>query len=174
MILSIDVGSRNLGLCVLQEGPDALGRDDAILQWRVFELPAPVSSGVLCDVLAEVLDAWDFEEVVIERQPGKNQLMQRIQHYCEMLFWCKGKRVTVIEASRKLSFAAKTEWWPAEISTEKWTYRTRKSAAVKTVRAFLQNTGSVFEEFYGSCAKKDDLADALLQAMAYAHDLKRT
>ena len=172
MILSIDVGSKNLALCVLKKGPDVLGRDDTVIQWRVFELPAPVSSGVLCDVLEEVLDAWDYDEVVIERQPGKNQLMNRIQHYCEMLFYCKNKRVTVIDARNKLSFAARTTWWPASISADNWTYRTRKSAAVKSVRAFLEDTESSFEHFYEASAKKDDLADSLLQAMAHAHSLR--
>jgi hypothetical protein len=65
-------------------------------------------------------------------------------------------------------FASKTPWWPQDIVvTNKWSYYTRKSAAIKTVRAFLKETHSEFAPFFESCAKKDDLADALLQAMAF-------
>jgi hypothetical protein len=158
-VLSIDVGSRNLGLCVL-------GPNTTIEHWQLLELPTPLTPHNMCEAMAKVLDEWTYDTVVIERQPGKNHLMQRIQHYCEMLFHCRGKPVVIMDARAKLLHAAKTVWWPSEIDiTKKWSYRTRKTAAVKTVRTFLEATHSPFAQFFNQCPKKDDVADALLQAM---------
>lgn len=169
-VLSIDIGSRNLGACVLESGEDPLGAGDLVRHWRVFELSLPISPAVLCDALTEILKEWTFDSVVIERQPGKSHLMQRLQHYCEMLFHCQGSTVAVMEARNKLIFAANTAWWPPGISTDKWTYRARKTAAVKTARAFLQATSQEENlKFFEQSTKRDDLADSLLQAMAHAH-----
>lgn len=163
MILSIDVGSRNLGVCVLA------GTQNDIRLWKVIELPIPLTAKGVADTVQENVREWidEVETVVIERQPGKNLLMQKVQHFCEMMFHCLGKHVIIMEARAKLTFASKTPWWPRDVETKKWSYYQRKSAAVKTVRAFLTATHSEFLSFFDSCPKKDDLADALLQAMAF-------
>lgn len=163
MILSIDVGSRNLGLCVL-------GAGNVIHHWKVLELPMPLTAKGVSETVAETMAGWqEVQDVVIERQPGKNLLMQRVQHYCEMLFHCLGKKVTIMEARAKLTFASTTPWWPEGLAMKKWTYYTRKTAAVNTVRAFLDNTPQQpeFVQVFTQSRKKDDLADSLLQAMAF-------
>lgn len=171
-VLSIDVGSRNLGVCVLESGEDPLGGGDRIRHWRVLQLPTPLTAPGLQDALREPLEDWGpFDAVVIERQPGKSHTMQRIQHYCEMLFSTRGNRVSVMEARNKLVFAANTPWWPSGISANKWTYRERKTAAVATIRGFLDATAQDPEHraLYDRSTKRDDLADSALQAMGYAH-----
>jgi hypothetical protein len=161
MILSIDVGSRNLGLCVV-------GAEKQLRHWKLVELPTPLTAKGVSETLEKSIQDWDFETVVIERQPGKNMAMQRVQYYCEMLFHCLGKEVVLMEARAKLVFASKTSWWPEDIPiAKKWSYYTRKTAAVKTVRAYLKETNSEFATYFESCPKKDDLADALLQALTW-------
>jgi Poxvirus A22 protein len=171
-LLSIDVGTRNLGVCVLLSGNDPKGTTDRIRHWRVLQLPTPVTALGLQEALREPLEEWGtYDAVVIERQPGKSHTMQRIQHYCEMLFSTRGNRVSVMEARNKLVFAANTPWWPPNISANKWTYRERKTAAVATIRVFLQATDQDPEHraLFDRSSKRDDLADSALQAMGYAH-----
>lgn len=171
-VLSIDVGTRNLGACALESGEDPLGAQDRIRHWRVLQLPFPFTAADVAETLRECLDAWGpFDAAVVERQPGKSLLMQRIQHYCEMLCVTRGLRLSVMDARNKLVFAANTPWWPPGMSANKWTYRERKTAAVTTARGFVEGTDQdeAIKTLFQRSTKRDDLADSALQAMAYAH-----
>lgn len=170
-ILSIDVGKKNLAMCCLEPGSDPHGREDAITHWTV------VSTQPTCHALEETMRVagvpeWlgHVREVVIERQPGKNTPMVRLQCYLEMYFTMHGKRVTLVDSRHKLHFAASCPFWPGG-APEAWTYYERKKLAVQTTRRFLQDVPQpqpVADAFEKS-QKKDDLADSLLQGMAYAH-----
>lgn len=171
-VLSIDVGTRNLGVCVLESGENPHGAQDRIHHWRVLQLPFPFTAADVAEALRESLETGGSVDVaVVERQPGKSLLMQRIQHYCEMLCVTRGLQVAVMEARNKLVFAANTPWWPPGISANKWTYRERKTAAVTTTRGFLEATeqDESVKTLFQRSTKRDDLADSALQAMAYAH-----
>lgn len=115
----------------------------------------------------------DCEDVVIERQPPRNATMARLQHYLEMYFVMRDKPVTVQDAKHKLAFAAATPWWPEGMPVN-WTYHTRKKLAVLTARKFLDSTPQDprFARLFASTTKKDDLADSLLQGMAYCHNVR--
>ena len=172
-VFSVDVGTRNVGVCVLDAGEDPHGAQDRLEYWRVLQLPYPFTARDVAEAFREVLDAWAArcDVAVVERQPGKSLLMQRIQHYCEMLCVTRGMQVSVMEARHKLVFAANTPWWPPGISANKWTYRERKTAAVTTARGFLEATeqDEAFATLFRQSTKRDDLADSALQAMAHAH-----
>jgi len=174
-ILSIDVGRKNLAMCVLAPGPDPRGSKDTIECWRVLdELPTGATavakalhgSGVL-------LPPWNdaSTDVVVEQQPGRlNPSMVRMQHYIEMFFAAHGSDVYSFDAKNKLTFATTMDAWAGIEGA--WSYAARKKAAVKTAAGFLAatkdaNAGAL--ETFGASKKKDDLADALLQAMAFAH-----
>lgn len=121
--------------------------------------------------VAGVLD-WlpSISHVVIERQPGKNTPMVRLQCYLEMFFTQHGKHVTLADSRNKLSFAATTRFWTGGIPSN-WSYYIRKKLAVQCTKAFLQATPqdpAVTQAFHGS-RKQDDFADSLWQGMAYAH-----
>lgn len=201
-VLSIDVGHKNLALCVLLAGGDPVGRQDAIERWMVIACE-PTARGV-CDALRNALgdllgDMRDLPgdlqgdvpgdvredvsagpqepakpgvltDVVIERQPPRNATMSRLQHYMEMYFAMQGLPVVVQDAKHKLAFAAGTPWWPSE-DLASWTYHTRKKVAVQTVAAFLGEIPQPPNAF-AQARKKDDYADCLLQAMAYAHHVR--
>jgi hypothetical protein len=49
----------------------------------------------------------------------------------------------------------------------KATYAERKKLGVAAASAYLQHTSSQYKELFEGHAKKDDLADALLQGMSY-------
>lgn len=170
-VLSVDVGRKNLALCCVRPGADAHGRDDVVRHWVVTStLPS-------CHSLVDTLRAagvpdWlpCVREVVVERQPGKNTPMVRLQCYLEMYFAMQGKPVALADPCHKLSFAAAGPFWRGGVPTS-WSYYTRKKLAVQTTEAFLEGTGQdehVRATFERS-QKKDDLSDSLLQGMAYAH-----
>lgn len=177
-VLSLDVGRKNLALCLL-------GTDLGIEGWRVTECEPSAAGMAAC--LADVPWALDATRVVIERQPPRNPTMCRLQHYLEMYFAMHGKAVAVQDPKHKLAWAASTRWWPSTVP-DGWTYRARKKLAVQTTAAFLEETSgdAVVEtapgaarpsgardarEIFGSSKKKDDLADSFLQAMAYVHNV---
>lgn len=167
MILGIDVGQKNLGVCVW----DAAERQ--IRQWAVWE-----SAGTWAREVHECLarNATDeflegVTKVVIEHQPSKNPSMTRIMHYLEYFFVSKGLPVSMQDSKHKLLFASTTDWFPKDCTDREWTYRHRKKLAVDTIGAFLRSTrppGDPHLSFFESSKKKDDLADALLHAMAHA------
>lgn len=123
-----------------------------------------------CDAVAGFFDGLPpFDAVVLERQPGANVRMCRLQHYIEMLYHARNVPVHVFDPRKRLEFCAKSSWWPPKTPFPK-TYYTRKQSAVRTCRIFLEATGQTVHQFEVA-AKKDDIADAIMQAMAYFDSL---
>lgn len=171
VVLSIDVGRKNLALCAVQAGTCPRGTQDLVRHWTVTTCE-PDAAGI-----ATCLNALEWargaDEVVIERQPNRNHVMTRLQHYLEMYFVMHAKPVTVQDAKHKLAFAAGTPWWPAHLA-DNWSYHTRKKLSVRTAAAFLDATPQdpQFKQLFAGTKKADDLADALLQGMAYCHHVR--
>ena len=168
--LSIDVGRKNLALCLLRPGGCPKGSADVIVQWIVTTCD-PTPAGI-ARALRALPWACRCAEVVIERQPNRNPTMSRLQHYLEMYFVMHDKPVTVQDAKHKLAFAASTRWWPGEC--DNWTYHTRKKLSVQTTKAFLDDTDQAaeFGKLFDGTSKKDDLGDCLLQGMAFCHNVR--
>ena len=178
-VIALDVGQKNLGACAILGGADPQGREDEITGWAVLEVD-PASADSFARGLEPVLGPWLGDDpgagvVVVERQPARNVKMTRLQHFIEM--WCavRGARVVVQDAQHKLSFALSSPWSPAE-DLPNWNYRTRKRVAVQTSTRYLEwargeglEWAGAWEAHLAGSRKKDDLADSLLHAMAYAH-----
>jgi hypothetical protein len=155
-ILSWDVGIKNLAYCALD--------GQTIVSWKLLCLPACKPED-LCNVLCRVLNAEVFPEgldsVVVERQPGRNKTMLRVEAYLAMYFAKQGLHVVTYHAGNKLKDTGQeNKGRGAQM------YRARKNASVDLARGFLKDTnqdGSVLER----AKKKDDLADALMQGLSY-------
>ncbi len=170
-VLAIDVGKHNLALCVVDTDALAAGAP-GIVAWTVADVREAD-----CAHLLDALRALDrdgglrADQVAVERQPPQNPSMCRLQHYIEAYFVMRGTPVYIQDAKHKLAFAAATRWWPHD-DVSGWSYTIRKRAAVKTVRAYLEGAEGAegWLRHFEAARKKDDLADSLLHALAYAHN----
>lgn len=176
-VLGIDVGEKHMGVCLLRPGRAADGSQDAIEHWEVREIASESARSVarslepLASMARDLAARDEGVTAVIERQPPKNQKMRRLQHYVEMAMTLADDRVEVVvqDPGHKLQYAATTPAWPSEPPAS-WTYAARKKLAVQTATAMVAGR----EEWAARLAasrKKDDMADALLHAMAFAHHL---
>lgn len=174
-VLSVDPGRKNLALCVL-ETRDAQpnGTEDTILFWLLVETPTQASG--LRHALDTALGSVEYDQVVIERQPPRNPGMKRFEHLFEMYFTMQEKPVHIIDARKKLVFASSTPFCKDVVIKERGkmtlSYSRRKCLSVATVSEFLKHTESrhrFYKLQFDQAKKKDDYADALLQAQAYAH-----
>ena len=166
-VLSVDVGRKNLAVCIVRPAPDP--EDDEIVRWDVMDCE-PTPAGVHATLSRFCGGALPPDaEVVVERQPPKNPTMTRLQHYIEMFFW--DREVHVQDPKHKLSFAASTPHYPADVPN--WTYHTRKKVAVQTVLSRLKDARwGAWQRAFDAAKKKDDLADSFLQAQAYVHNVR--
>lgn len=163
MILGIDVGQKNIGVCVVSG-------DAAVHRWAVWEAEGSHAKEICECLLANATDEFleGVTRVVIERQPSKNPTMTRIQHYLEFYFASRNLPVCLQDAKHKLLYAASTPWFPSDATDKSWTYRHRKNLSIRTTAAFLEATNQPLRGVFEASKKKDDLADALWHAMAFA------
>ena len=197
-VVSIDPGTKNLAVCVLDyhnhhnhhnhhdhnhhnHVPAATAASAVppprIVSWTTTALDGSGPSGVAATVtrLFEAVPApASTTEVVIEKQPPKNAKMRTLQNYMEMLWTLRGAdRVYVQDARLKLNWAATTPHWPSRDIPD-WSYTVRKKLSVEVARAWLSaHSPGEWQDLFESSKKKDDLADALLQALAYAGMARR-
>ena len=164
MLLSIDVGHKNLGVCCLVPGDDDTGALDSIHQWTLTSIlsgPRAVVDTMRSIGVEALLPS--IERIVVERQPGRNTSMVRLQHYLEMYFLMHDKQVDLQDGRVKLQFAFTTPFWGEGVFPE--TYHGRKKKAVEVVREWMRATNQPEDVVatFETSPKKDDLADCLLQ-----------
>jgi hypothetical protein len=166
-VLSIDPGTKNLALCLVD-----FGADHSISKWWVTTIDGAGPRGLIATMKRLGLDVADIEEVVIEKQPPRNTKMLILQTALEMYFALRELPVHIQDARAKLNWAATTPWWPASIP-ENWTYAARKKISTQTARAWLDARGDDdSKNTFAASTKKDDLADSFLQACAYWHHVR--
>jgi hypothetical protein len=162
MILGIDVGQKHLGVAVWD--------GTTVRHWAVWDSPGSQAADLWTCLREHATPAFldGVTHVVIERQPSKNPTMTRIMHYLEFYF-ARDRTVSLQDPKHKLIFAATTPWFPdaEEATARQWTYHRRKKLAVLTAAQFLEATDQPLRAVFDAAKKKDDLADALLTAMAY-------
>ena len=161
MILSIDVGIKNLALCLLDP------KDKRIVQWEVGDVP-PESTDGLFRALCRHLDAreWllDAQTVLVEKQPFKNKRMKMVENFLHAYFIIKipGGEVIEYDARHKI---------PDVVGAGKAQYKKRKQTAVTRCAEFLDSceTNRCWLETFKTSKKKDDLADTVMQALSYVN-----
>ena len=162
-LLGIDVGKKHCGVCVWNV------ETQQIEYWAIWEFDDTRAKDII-----NALDQYrptlphGIGNVVVEHQPIKNPLMVRIMFYLECYFTIHGYTVHFQDSKLKLAYASSMSSFPNNSTDCEWTYRHRKNLAVQTVATFIDETSQPLASVFQQTKKKDDLADALLHAMAFA------
>lgn len=156
IILSIDVGIINLGMCLYDQG------SKKVLNWTAQGVPPKHSDGLyltLRDHLRK-LDSWTLraDKVLIEKQPDKNKVMKSVEHFITAYYLCKDLDVQLWDARHKV---------PDVVGPGKEMYRKRKMTSVTRALDFIKENSPEWVDWFSKQTKKDDLADSLMQALSY-------
>jgi len=158
-LLSIDVGIKNLAMCLIDES------NSLVLEWDVSGVPPQHRDG-LFPSLRNHLDEkpWVLKAttILIEKQPGMNKTMKTVENFLHSYFVIKNPSAETIiyDARHKV---------PDISGAGKERYRQRKKAAVDRCREFIKNSeiNAHWMPTFVASKKKDDLADTVLQALSY-------
>jgi Poxvirus A22 protein len=130
MLLSIDVGIKNLAMCLIN--PDTR----KISQWEVAGIP-PLHADGIFPCMKKHLDErpWVLEAktVLIEKQPDKNKGIKSVEHFLHTYFLMKDKTVIIYDARFKI---------PDVAGPGKAKYIERKRVSVERCREFVKETNA--------------------------------
>ena len=178
MILSFDVGVKNLAFCKVHESK--VNQQIAISDWQLLNIESASCVGITStlDSIPDLLS--DVSLVLIERQMRINYKMQFVSVALEMYLHSRAlwmetriieikrvpawKRVKYVQESPMCTDITlpKTKQSKGHASQQ---YRARKKASVQHALGLI--SGSEWKEFFTKTKKKDDLADCLCQAELY-------
>ena len=161
MLLSIDVGIRNLAICAIDE------LTCEIKYWDVGGVPPQHSDGLFLS-LRKYLDErpWLLHAttVLIEKQPiGKNKKMASVENFLHAYFVikCPEADTIIYDARHKVTDC---------VGAGKEMYKKRKNAAIERCWEFLNEDDAVNRHWllmFQDSKKKDDLADTVLMALSF-------
>ena len=164
MILSIDVGIKNLAMCLIDD------QTQKILQWDVSGVPPEHKDGLYPCFRRHLDDRpWvlDAKTVLIEKQPGQNKKMKSIENFLHAYFVIKipEQETIIYDARHKV---------PDVAGTGKARYRQRKQTAITRCGEFLEKSepNKSWLPHFKKSKKKDDLADTVLQALSYINRIE--
>jgi Poxvirus A22 protein len=156
MLLSIDVGIRNLAMCLID--PET----KKIHQWDVSGIPPQSSDGLFVSLKKHVdARAWTRTQsriVLIEKQPDRNKTMKSVEHFLHTYYLCHDKEVIIWDARHKI---------PDVAGAGRSKYVQRKKTSIERCRQFLQVTNPEWINLFDQHKKKDDLADTCMQALSF-------
>jgi Poxvirus A22 protein len=155
MLLSIDVGIKNLAMCLIN--PDTR----KISQWEVDGIPPLHADGIFPCMKKHLDDRpWvlDATTVLIEKQPDKNKGIKSVEHFLHTYFLMKDKTVIIYDARFKI---------PDVAGPGKAKYIERKRVSVERCREFVKESNADKLDYFEKHKKKDDLADTVMQALSF-------
>ena len=159
MILSIDVGIRNLAMCLFDE------HSTLIKQWDVSGVPPEHRDGTYVS-LRKHLDErpWVLEAdtVLIEKQPDRNKKMKTVENFLHAYFVIKAPTTETIVYDARFKI-------PDVSGPGKAQYLKRKKASIERCKAFLETheNNHHWLPVFDASKKKDDLADTVMQAISF-------
>jgi hypothetical protein len=161
MILSIDVGIRNLAMCLLNE------TSNLVVEWDVSGVPPEHKDGIYVS-LRKHLDErpWvlDASTVLIEKQPDRNKKMVSVMHFLHAYFIIKNPTAETIiyDARHKI---------PDVAGPGKSQYLKRKKVSIERCEEFIRSdeVNAHWLDTFLKSKKKDDLADTVMQALSYVN-----
>lgn len=166
MILSIDVGIRNLAMCLLNE------TSNLVVQWDVSGIPPEHKDGIYVS-LRKHLDErpWilDADTILIEKQPDRNKKMVSVMHFLHAYFIIKNPKAETIiyDARHKI---------PDVAGPGRSQYLKRKKVSIERCEAFIRrdDVNAHWLDTFIKSKKKDDLADTIMQALSFVNRVEVT
>lgn len=162
MILSIDVGIRNLAMCLLDED-----KNNLVTEWDVSGVPPEHKDGIYVS-LRKHLDErpWVLtaKTILIEKQPDRNKKMISVMHFLHAYFIikCPESETILYDAKHKI---------PDVAGPGKAQYNKRKKVSIERCEAFIRQDGvnAHWLDTFLKSKKKDDLADTVMQALSFVN-----
>lgn len=157
LLLSIDVGIKNLAMCLMDQS------NCKILQWDVSGVPPQHEDGLfvcMCEHLNNKPWVLEADTVLIEKQPDRNKGMVSVQHFLHAYFVIHKKKTIIYDARHKV---------PDVVGAGKKMYAKRKKVSIERVHEHLKTNeiNANWLELFEKSKKKDDLADTFLQGRSY-------
>jgi hypothetical protein len=159
MILSIDVGIRNLAMCMLDE------TSNLIVQWDVSGVPPEHKDGLFVSLRDHLDDKpWvlQADTILIEKQPDKNRKMKMVEHFLHTYFVIRNPKAETIIYDARFKI-------PDFAGPGKAMYTKRKKASIERCQQFIWNNtvNAHWIPIFNASKKKDDLADTVMQAISF-------
>ena len=195
MILSFDIGIKNLSYCILYKDDkyDSINKNNIkIIDWGIIQLiedgikcknvPLDKITSILYNKLHDKFIDYDITKVLLENQPVlKNPLMKSIQMiiygyfgYEKNIMGRELEDIKLINASNKLKLGKNLKDInnSEDILKIKSKYTKNKKLAIIYTNHFLKERLIVedyekYNDIFNNHKKKDDLADAFLQGLYY-------
>lgn len=166
MILSIDVGIRNLAICQFNE------TSNLVAQWDVSGVPPEHRDGIYVSLRKHLDDRpWvlDSDIILIEKQPDRNKKMKMVEHFLHAYFVIKAPKAETIIYDARFKI-------PDVAGPGKAQYMKRKKVSIERCEAFLRrdDTNKHWIETFMKSKKKDDLADTIMQAISFTKRVEPT
>jgi hypothetical protein len=161
MILSIDVGIKNLAMCLLNE------TSNLVVEWDVSGVPPQHADGIYVS-LRKHLDArpWvlDAKTILIEKQPDRNKKMVSVMHFLHAYFIikCPDAETIIYDARHKI---------PDVAGPGRSQYLKRKKVSIERCEEFIRqdDVNVHWLPVFLKSKKKDDLADTVMQALSFVN-----
>ena len=162
MILSIDVGIKNLAMCLLDED-----KNNLVVEWDVDGIPPQHRDGVYVS-MRDHLDArpWvlNAKTILIEKPPARNKKMVSVMHflYAYFIIKCPKAETILYDARHKI---------PDVAGPGKAQYNKRKKVSIERCEDFIRSNSvnSHWIDTFVKSKKKDDLADTVMQALSFVN-----
>jgi hypothetical protein len=157
MLLSIDVGIKNLAMCLIDP------KTKRIHNWEVDGVPPLHKDGLYKCFNRHLKERpWvlNADTVLIEKQPDRNRGIKSVENFLHAYFIINDKDVIIYDARFKI---------PDVAGPGRAKYLERKAASIARARAFI-NATSLNKEWvplFDRHKKKDDLADTVMQALSF-------
>ena len=159
MLLSIDVGIRNLAMCLIDEN------NQHIEHWDVSGIPPNHKDGVFKCMNRHLNEReWILtaNTILIEKQPDRNRKMKTVENFLHAYMIIKNPDAECIiyDARHKI---------PDVAGAGKKKYNERKKMSITRCREFLENSeiNGHWMDTFKTSKKKDDLADTVMQALSF-------
>ena len=163
MILSFDLGLKNMGACALDDTTlNIIAWDVLETSQRTEDIVTTLDTWITCLKCEKEINENVSVSVLLERQPWKNNRTRRLYIIMETYF-------RIVFPSYKVRGVMSNHKWHRLGRCVPKTYTERKKEIVNVCKTELQNsqsrTNDEWYEWFMNQPKKDDLADAYVQAI---------